>query len=65
MNETRFARVLCDNSDLARVQRDVFALADFPDDFVSCSDIPAFDLSPWRENPEGDKVLMFLNSTLR
>ena len=50
-----FARVICDNSDVSRVQRDVFRLADFPSDFVSCNDIPALDLNPWREDPGGEQ----------
>ena len=48
-----FARVICDNSDVSRVQEDVFELAEFPGDFVSCDDIPSLDLRPWEEDPNG------------
>ncbi|CAK8689140.1 unnamed protein product [Clavelina lepadiformis] len=50
LNRMTFARVLCDNSGLTRVQRDVFRLATFPRDFVDCSEIPMLDLSRWTED---------------
>jgi len=47
-----FARIICENSGVDRVQPDVFQRATFPQDFQSCSDIPQLDLELWRENPE-------------
>jgi len=46
------ARIICENTGLDRVQRDVFRLASFPRDFVQCQDIPTINLELWRESAE-------------
>lgn len=38
------ARVVCDNSDIGELPRDVFTLRRFPSGFVSCDLIPSVDL---------------------
>uniref|UniRef100_F6TPL8 Sushi domain-containing protein n=1 Tax=Ciona intestinalis TaxID=7719 RepID=F6TPL8_CIOIN len=50
LNRLSFARVLCDNSGLTRVQPDLFMLRD-TSQFVDCANIPNLDLSQWREDP--------------
>nr|BAA76689.1 homologue of mammlian thyroid peroxidase [Halocynthia roretzi] len=52
LEKIRLANVLCYNSGLETVQRDVFSLAQYPDDFVRCSDLDPLNLEPWREEPE-------------
>merc|ERR1739838_58191 len=47
-----FARVICENTGLDRVQADVFRTGVFPDNFRSCDQIPQIDFERWRENPE-------------
>ncbi|CAJ0965847.1 unnamed protein product, partial [Ranitomeya imitator] len=43
-----FARVICDNTKITEVPRNVFLGNQYPQDFVRCNSIPALDLSPWR-----------------
>ncbi|XP_078539680.1 myeloperoxidase-like isoform X2 [Lissotriton helveticus] len=42
------ARVICDNTAITEVPRNVFMANSYPQDFVSCNQIPPLDLSPWR-----------------
>lgn len=49
IQKTSFARVLCDNGGLARVQESVFFLDEFDLDTVDCSDIPGIDFALWIE----------------
>ena len=47
---TSLARVICDNADdINQIQPDVFKLAKFPDDMVTCDSdkIPYMDLKVW------------------
>ncbi|KAM8977064.1 myeloperoxidase-like [Pelodytes ibericus] len=48
------ARVICENTRITEVPRNVFLGNQYPQDFVNCSRITALDLSPWRarELPE-------------
>eukprot|EP00058_Branchiostoma_floridae_P020789 XP_002606279.1 hypothetical protein BRAFLDRAFT_67518 [Branchiostoma floridae] len=46
------ARVICDNTGITRLPRDVFRLTDV-DDMVACGDIPGMDLQAWRESRGG------------
>lgn len=43
------SRVVCDNSDIGELPRDVFTLHRFPAGYVSCDLIPSVDLEAWRE----------------
>lgn len=52
LNNVKLANVICANSGLNMVQRDVFRLATFPDEFVRCENLPPLDLEPWRENAD-------------
>ncbi|XP_078731526.1 peroxidasin homolog isoform X1 [Lampetra fluviatilis] len=50
LRQASLARVLCDNGDsIERVQRDVFAVAEFPHGYVGCQDIPRVDLRLWQD----------------
>ncbi|XP_075052893.1 myeloperoxidase-like [Mixophyes fleayi] len=44
------ARVICENTRITEVPRNVFMGNQYPRDFVRCSNIPALDLTPWRQN---------------
>ncbi|XP_066294820.1 eosinophil peroxidase-like isoform X1 [Branchiostoma lanceolatum] len=46
-----YARVICDNTGVTRLQRDVFARADVTD-MTSCEDIPVMLLEVWKETFE-------------
>ncbi|XP_029794443.1 thyroid peroxidase [Suricata suricatta] len=49
------SRVICDNTGLPRVPPDAFRVGRFPQDFVSCENIPGLNLEAWREVlPQGD-----------
>uniref|UniRef100_H2Z0Z3 EGF-like calcium-binding domain-containing protein n=1 Tax=Ciona savignyi TaxID=51511 RepID=H2Z0Z3_CIOSA len=50
LQKLTFARVICDNSGLTQISRDVFALTTYPAGFVSCSSIASLDLSHWKED---------------
>uniref|UniRef100_A0A673VBU9 Thyroid peroxidase n=1 Tax=Suricata suricatta TaxID=37032 RepID=A0A673VBU9_SURSU len=50
------SRVICDNTGLPRVPPDAFRVGRFPQDFVSCENIPGLNLEAWREVlPQGGK----------
>ncbi|XP_075053441.1 myeloperoxidase-like [Mixophyes fleayi] len=44
------ASVICENTRITEVPPNVFMDNQYPRDFVSCSNIPALDLTPWRQN---------------
>ncbi|XP_053313343.1 eosinophil peroxidase-like [Spea bombifrons] len=48
IEQVTLARVICDNTNIKEVPRNVFMGNDYPRDFVNCSKIPALDLSPWK-----------------
>lgn len=48
LERVTFARVICDNTRITEVPRNVFLGNRYPQDFVRCSNIPALDLSAWR-----------------
>uniref|UniRef100_A0A8C5LQI4 Eosinophil peroxidase n=1 Tax=Leptobrachium leishanense TaxID=445787 RepID=A0A8C5LQI4_9ANUR len=43
-----FARIICENTRITEVPRNVFLGNQYPQDFVDCSRIPALNLNPWR-----------------
>ncbi|XP_017387255.1 peroxidasin-like protein [Cebus imitator] len=50
LKQASLARVLCDNGDSIRqVQADVFVKAEYPHDYISCSEIPKVDLRVWQD----------------
>ncbi|XP_078278921.1 eosinophil peroxidase-like [Rhinoraja longicauda] len=46
------ARIICDNTGIQLIPRDPFKFQHFPQGFVNCTEIPAVDLSAWREDPQ-------------
>lgn len=42
------SRIICDNTHITKVSRNIFQANRYPHDFVSCSQIPKLDLRPWR-----------------
>ncbi|XP_062045579.1 probable oxidoreductase PXDNL [Lepus europaeus] len=50
LKQVSLARVLCDNGDdIQQVQADVFVRAEYPQGYLSCSDIPKMDLQVWQD----------------
>ncbi|KAK2094781.1 hypothetical protein P7K49_026197, partial [Saguinus oedipus] len=50
LKQASLGRVLCDNGDSIRqVQADVFVKAEYPHDYISCSEIPKVDLRMWQD----------------
>lgn len=50
--EISLARIICDNTGIQLVPRNPFRFQSFPQGFVNCTEIPAVDLSAWREDPQ-------------
>lgn len=48
LERVTLARVICENTKITEVSRNVFLGNQYPQDFVRCSNIPALDLRPWR-----------------
>ncbi|XP_069830387.1 thyroid peroxidase [Dendropsophus ebraccatus] len=46
------SRVICDNTGLTHAPPDSFLMADHPEGFISCDNIPSMNLEIWEENPE-------------
>lgn len=54
LRQASLGRVLCDNGDnIQQVQADVFVKAQYPQDYLSCSEIPQVDLRVWQDCCEG------------
>ncbi|EMP30549.1 Myeloperoxidase, partial [Chelonia mydas] len=49
LSSSSLPRVLCDNTRIREVPRDVFRVNRYPEDFVNCRMIDRLDLSPWRQ----------------
>uniref|UniRef100_A0A8C3P7V5 Eosinophil peroxidase n=1 Tax=Chrysemys picta bellii TaxID=8478 RepID=A0A8C3P7V5_CHRPI len=49
LSSSSLPRVLCDNTRIREVPRDVFKVNRYPEDFVNCRMIDSIDLSPWRQ----------------
>ncbi|XP_028652751.2 peroxidasin isoform X1 [Erpetoichthys calabaricus] len=50
IKQTSLTRVICENSDnITRVQPDVFKVAEFPHEYISCDEIPKMDLRMWQD----------------
>ncbi|XP_063812287.1 myeloperoxidase-like [Pseudophryne corroboree] len=50
------SRIICDNTKITEVPRDVFIANSYPQQFVNCSEIRKLDLSPWRRRKSGSEV---------
>ncbi|CAG5923318.1 unnamed protein product [Menidia menidia] len=53
IRETSLARIICDNTGITEVPEKPFQYRPRGAGYAQCSDIPAFDLSPWREGAQG------------
>nr|XP_056720949.1 eosinophil peroxidase-like [Euleptes europaea] len=49
LSAVSLSRIICDNSHLREVPRDVFRPSRYPQDFVSCNAIPRLSLFPWKK----------------
>nr|BAD18663.1 unnamed protein product [Homo sapiens] len=50
LKQASLSRVLCDNGDsIQQVQADVFVKAEYPQDYLNCSEIPKVDLRVWQD----------------
>ncbi|XP_069337244.1 eosinophil peroxidase [Eulemur rufifrons] len=48
LSQISLSRIVCDNTGIATVSRDIFKANVYPRGFVSCSRIPRLNLSAWR-----------------
>uniref|UniRef100_A0A8C4V728 Eosinophil peroxidase n=1 Tax=Falco tinnunculus TaxID=100819 RepID=A0A8C4V728_FALTI len=44
--------VICGNTRIKKIPRDVFKVNSYPENFVDCHEIDTLDLSPWKDEPE-------------
>ncbi|NWW43149.1 PERM Myeloperoxidase, partial [Pedionomus torquatus] len=49
LRKISLSTVICDNTRINKIPRDVFKVNSYPDDFVDCHDIDTLDLSPWKD----------------
>ncbi|XP_066455916.1 eosinophil peroxidase-like [Eleutherodactylus coqui] len=56
IEKVTMSRIICDNTAITQVPRNVFTANTFPRNFVNCSQISTFDLSPWRRRKSGSEV---------
>lgn len=74
IKQTSLARLFCDNGDsIHKIQKDVFLIANYPQDYVTCDKIPHVDLKLWTDCCTGKiifhhqcvwNVVQFHNSVL-
>ncbi|TKS78672.1 Eosinophil peroxidase [Collichthys lucidus] len=59
LRDTSLARIICDNTGIADVPERPFQYRPRGSGYTKCSDIPSFDLSPWRDDgprgPQGER----------
>ncbi|ELW61586.1 Eosinophil peroxidase [Tupaia chinensis] len=48
LRQVSLSRIVCDNSGITTVSRDIFKANIYPQDFVHCSSLPRLNLSAWR-----------------
>uniref|UniRef100_A0A8C9MLR2 Uncharacterized protein n=1 Tax=Serinus canaria TaxID=9135 RepID=A0A8C9MLR2_SERCA len=49
-------RVICGNTHIKKIPRDVFKINTYPEDFTDCQEIDVLDLSSWKDEPENASV---------
>ncbi|KFU91568.1 Myeloperoxidase, partial [Chaetura pelagica] len=49
LRKISLSRVLCDNTRIKKIPRDVFKVNSYPENFVDCHEIDTLDLSPWKD----------------
>ncbi|XP_008592646.1 PREDICTED: eosinophil peroxidase [Galeopterus variegatus] len=49
LSQISLSRIVCDNTGISTVSKDIFRASIYPRGFVSCSCIPRLNLSAWRE----------------
>ncbi|KAM8977060.1 eosinophil peroxidase-like [Pelodytes ibericus] len=54
IEKVTLAHIICQNTDIKEVPRNVFMGNDYPRDFVKCSQIPAVDFSAWKNDPKAN-----------
>eukprot|EP00064_Thunnus_orientalis_P007742 superscaffoldBa00000876_g7764 len=52
LEQTSLARIICDNTGITEVPERPFEYRPRGSGYTKCKNIPAFDLSPWKENTE-------------
>uniref|UniRef100_A0A3B3UI96 Eosinophil peroxidase-like n=1 Tax=Poecilia latipinna TaxID=48699 RepID=A0A3B3UI96_9TELE len=55
IRDTSLARIICDNTGITEVPEKPFQYRPRGSGYTQCDDIPAFDLSPWKEGPAGPR----------
>ncbi|XP_053276431.1 eosinophil peroxidase [Pleuronectes platessa] len=50
LRETSLARIICDNTGITELPKRPFQYRPRGSGYTQCSDIPAFDLSPWKDD---------------
>lgn len=48
LSQISLSRIVCDNTDITMVPRDIFRANTYPQDFEHCNRIPRLNLSAWR-----------------
>uniref|UniRef100_A0A665W1N7 Eosinophil peroxidase-like n=1 Tax=Echeneis naucrates TaxID=173247 RepID=A0A665W1N7_ECHNA len=56
LRETSLARIICDNTGITEVPERPFQYRPRGSGYTQCNDIPAFDLSPWKEGDSSGPV---------
>ncbi|XP_077861561.1 peroxidasin homolog [Saccoglossus kowalevskii] len=56
IKKASLARIICDNTDIDQVQRDVFLIPDVSGGLVTCNDIEGIDLSAWTHQQASDNT---------
>ncbi|XP_030041454.1 eosinophil peroxidase isoform X2 [Microcaecilia unicolor] len=60
LERVTLSHIICKNTRITQVPRNVFLGNSFPQDFVNCNQIPALDLTAWRNRTENSRDNMDL-----
>nr|XP_009938691.1 PREDICTED: eosinophil peroxidase [Opisthocomus hoazin] len=52
LRKISLSAVICDNTRIKKIPRDVFKVNSYPENFVDCHEIDVLDLSPWKDESE-------------
>nr|XP_009676508.1 PREDICTED: myeloperoxidase-like [Struthio camelus australis] len=57
LRKISLSKVICDNTHIKKIPRDMFKVSSYPENFVDCHEISTLNLSSWKDEPvSGVKV---------
>ncbi|XP_032057022.1 eosinophil peroxidase-like [Aythya fuligula] len=55
LKKVSLSKVICDNTHIKKLPRDMFQASTYPENFVDCHEIDMLNLSAWKDEPESGR----------